>query len=114
MSCKARIIIDHYENATYVPIQAVVRIGQQPTVYVVENGQSIPKPVEIGLDNNRMIHIISGLKAGEIVDLTPPLHTSEVNESRRQPKKDNAKKTAPPAGQSKPTGQRPRGSQGAK
>lgn len=114
MSCKARIIIDHYENATYIPIQAVVRIGQQPTVYVVENGQSIPKPVEIGLDNNRMIHIISGLKAGEIVDLTPPLHTSEVNESRRQPKKDNAKKTAPPAGQGKPTGQRPRGSQGAK
>ena len=100
MSCKARIIIEEYKNATYIPVQAVVRIGDQPTVYVVEDGTSKPRPVEIGLDNNRMIHIISGLKPGETVDLTPPLDTSEVN-GRNGASRGNGKKKPSP-GDGKP------------
>jgi len=54
---------------------------EKPTVYVV-NGKALePRKVEIGLDNNRMIHILSGLGEGEIVSLTPPLESAEVDEN---------------------------------
>jgi hypothetical protein len=72
MSCVARIIVAQYEEATYVPVHAVVRIEGQPTVYVAKNDQWEKRAVELGLDNNRMIRIASGLMPGEIVWQTPP------------------------------------------
>jgi HlyD family secretion protein len=78
MSCKAEIIIATYEDVVFVPVQAVIRIGDQPTVYVVRGKKLIRHPVEIGLDNNRMVRIISGLEPGEKVSLTPPLAPAEV------------------------------------
>jgi len=73
MTCKAEIVIDQYENATYIPVQAVLRVSGKPTVYVVSNKTMEARSVEIGLDNNRMVRIISGLRPGEMVTLTPPL-----------------------------------------
>lgn len=78
MSCRAEIIVQELENVTYVPVQAVLRVGQQPTVWVVQGKQVVPRPVELGLDNNRMVHVISGLKPGEKVLLTPPLTEGAV------------------------------------
>ncbi len=78
MSCKAEIIIEQHEEATYIPIQAVLRVGGKPTVYVVKGNDLEPRPVEIGLDNNRMVRIISGLEPGEVVSLTPPLAAAAV------------------------------------
>jgi len=81
MSCLAEIIVARYDNALYIPVQAVMRVDGEPTVYVV-NGKALePRKVEIGLDNNRMIHILSGLGEGEIVSLTPPLESAEVDEN---------------------------------
>ncbi|MCK5231074.1 MAG: efflux RND transporter periplasmic adaptor subunit [Desulfobulbaceae bacterium] len=73
MSCRAEIVVEHYEEAVYVPIQAVIRIDNRPAVYVRSKGSVRPRPVETGLDNNRMVRIISGLEPGEEVLLTPPL-----------------------------------------
>ena len=84
MSCRASIIIDEYEDVVYVPVQAVVRIGKQPTVYIVRDGKTEPRKVEIGLDNNRMVHVISGLDAGEEVVLTPPLAPAETQYVKAQ------------------------------
>jgi HlyD family secretion protein len=75
MSCRAEILVDQYENATYVPVQAVVRVAGQPTVYVRTGDKFNPRTVDIGLDNSSMIHVRSGLTAGEVVSLTPPLDT---------------------------------------
>ena len=81
MSCRAEIIIAEYSDATYVPVQAVLRVGGEPTVYVW-NGRSFePHRVEVGLDNNRMVRIIGGLEAGEKVLLTPPLASAAVGEA---------------------------------
>ncbi|MBW2065130.1 MAG: efflux RND transporter periplasmic adaptor subunit [Deltaproteobacteria bacterium] len=78
MSCKAEIIVEQYEEATYVPVQAVLRIGGKPVVYVM-NGESFePREVEIGWDNNRMVRIIRGLEPGEIVSMTPPLSEASL------------------------------------
>ena len=78
MSCRAEIIIKEYDDATYVPVQAVVRVGGEPTVYVWDGKTFEPHKVEIGLDNNTMIRITEGLEAGEIVQLTPPLGAAVV------------------------------------
>ena len=78
MTCKAEIIVHHYPSAIYVPIQAVVRINGQTTAFVESGGRTNPRPVEIGLDNNRMVRIVSGLKPLEKVLLAPPLGNSVV------------------------------------
>jgi HlyD family secretion protein len=78
MSCKAEIIVAQYEDVVYVPIQAVLRVGGQPTVYVVNNGQIEERQVKIGLDNNSMVIIESGLSEGEVVLLTPPLKAATL------------------------------------
>ncbi len=84
MSCRASIVLEEYDDVLYVPVQSVVRIGNQPTVYVMDGGQPKPKPVTIGLDNNRMVHIKSGLEVGEKVLLAPPLAAAEAEQGRRK------------------------------
>ncbi|WP_429885601.1 efflux RND transporter periplasmic adaptor subunit [Geoalkalibacter halelectricus] len=76
MSCRAEILVADYDEALYVPVQAVTRIDGVPTVYVRKGGQFAPRTVDVGLDNNRMVHILDGLAVGESVLLTPPLESS--------------------------------------
>ena len=78
MSCTAEVVIDQYENATYVPVQAVMSVGGKQTVYIVKGSKLKPRQVETGLDNNIVIRIASGLEPGEIVSLSPPLEQAEV------------------------------------
>jgi len=80
MSCMAEIIIKEYDDAIYIPVQAVLRVGGKPTVYVRGGKGFEPRGVEAGLDNNRMIRIIQGLQPGEIVLLTPPLAHAAVEQ----------------------------------
>lgn len=81
MSCKAEIIVQQYENELYIPVQAVLRIAGETTVYVVNGNNTEPRTIEIGMDNNRMVRVISGLKEGELVLLTPPLKAASVDQS---------------------------------
>lgn len=78
MSCKVEIIIAQYEDEVYVPVQSVLRVGAAHVVYVVKGGAIEERNVEIGFDNNRMVRIISGLKEGESVLLTPPLKSATI------------------------------------
>jgi len=79
MSCKVEIVVAQHEDAVYVPVHAVIRVAGKPTVYVVnEDGSTEERQVEIGLDNNRMVHIVSGLSEGEVVWLAPPLKSASV------------------------------------
>lgn len=82
MSCKATILIEQYLDALAVPLQAVVGRGDESVVYVSKNGAVEPRPVITGLDNNALVHIISGVQAGEQVLLTPPLGNDQSRQSR--------------------------------
>ncbi len=82
MNCTVEIIVDQYKETLYVPVQAVIRVGGQPTVYVVDGDDMEPRDVEIGLDNNSMIRIVSGLDAGERVSLAPPLKEGAVEAAK--------------------------------
>jgi hypothetical protein len=78
MTCKAEIIVETYDDAVYVPVQAVTRVAGDAMVYVRDGKSMVPRKVEIGLDNNRMIRIVRGLEEGEIVALEPPLKPSSA------------------------------------
>jgi HlyD family secretion protein len=78
MSCKAEIIIEEYKDEIQIPVQAVLRIGDEPTVYVYSGREFRPRKLKIGLDNNSRVRIIEGLKEGEVVLLTPPLAPAAV------------------------------------
>lgn len=80
MSCRAEVIIEEYDDAIYIPVQAVLRVGGEPTVYVLGGKEFEPRGVEVGLDNNRMMRITQGLQPGEIVLLTPPLAHAAVEQ----------------------------------
>lgn len=82
MSCQAEILIEHFDKALYVPLQAVIRVAGQETLYLAKNGKFVPQPVEIGLDNNRMVQILEGVQAGDQALLTPPLADAVTTEER--------------------------------
>jgi len=100
MSCKAEIIIENHANVVYVPVQSVILVKGEPTVYVAKGKSMEQRAVEIGLDNNRWVHIKSGLEAGEHVLLAPPLSSGEVESASagartgRAPSPERAAKTA--------------------
>ena len=77
MNCEAEIIVEQHPNVLYMPVQCVVRREGQSIAFV-KNAQGEPEArvIEVGADNNRMVHIISGLKENEEVLLTPPLHAA--------------------------------------
>lgn len=121
MSCQAEIIVEQHADALYVPVQAVTRIGQTPTVYVRDDNDAFePQSIEIGLDNNSMAHVLSGLDSGQEVLLTPPLDASGVAVEGRPAPADSdteltrqrieeSKRTAATELQSHPDSQRDRG-----
>ena len=77
MSCKAEILVKKYEDVLYVPLQTIRRIHGETVAYVQQRNQIEARSVKIGLNNNRMVRIISGLEPGEEVLLIPPFRTEE-------------------------------------
>lgn len=91
MSCDVELIKESFDTALYVPVQCVVRVDGTPRVYVKDNGQWVPRIVRVGLDNNRMIHILEGVREGEEVMLAPPVKEQKENfRERPQGKKNGA------------------------
>ncbi len=98
MSCRAEIIIAHHDDALFVPMQAVLRVGGRPTVYVRDGGKGVRRSIEIGLDNGSMVHVLDGLREGEQVMLNPPLSPSTMateNEPLLEDLKQAAKENEP-------------------
>ena len=86
MSCDIELVKETYAKAVYCPIQCVVRIDGDAYVYVQDGSAWVPRKVEVGLDNNRMIHILKGVEPGEVVMTAPP-----VQEEKEEEKKDGKK-----------------------
>jgi hypothetical protein len=55
-----------------VPRQSVFLDAGKTICFVSERGTLTQRRVEIGRDNNKFAHVISGLEEGEIVLLSPP------------------------------------------
>ena len=81
MNCEVSMLIESYADVISVPLQCVLRVKGQPSVFMVENGEPVAHPVKLGLDNGRLVHILEGLKPGDRIMLTPPLAAAEVQPS---------------------------------
>ena len=94
MSCDVELVKETYDKVVYCPIQCVARIDGVPYVYVQDGSEWTPRKVATGLDNNRMIHIVKGLKPGEVVMLAPPVKEdkSEASDQKNVPGKPQAGK----------------------
>ena len=80
MSCDIELVKETYEKAVYCPIQCIVRIDGDAYVYVREGSDWVPRKVEVGLDNNRMIRILKGVKPGDVVMTAPPVKEEKEEE----------------------------------
>lgn len=94
MSCMVEIVVDEYEDAVYVPVQSVIKLKNQSTVFVKINDQVEVRSVIVGLDNNRMIHIKEGLKQGEYVLLKPPLNYQDIEDENNLQKEEPSSEIA--------------------
>lgn len=98
-TCKVEIIIAQYEDVISVPLQTVQLVRGKPTVYVVTDRGAVPRVVEVGMDNNRLVHIKSGLEEGERVLLAPPFDETEADPSGKSNGRRKARTTTTkPAG----------------
>ncbi|MEQ8764519.1 MAG: efflux RND transporter periplasmic adaptor subunit [Planctomycetota bacterium] len=91
MSCKVEILIEKLQQVLALPLYAVQRRGRVNYVLVQRpDGELEARIVEVGLNNDKLIEIQSGLEAGETVLLgrpenapVPPVPDDEENENNR-------------------------------
>lgn len=91
MNCEVSMLIESYKDVIAVPLQCVLRVKGRPSVFMLENGEPVPRPVKLGYDNGRMIHIIEGLAAGDQIMLTPPLSAAEKTQGEGEAAEEAAK-----------------------
>jgi HlyD family secretion protein len=72
MSAKVEILIAVLKDVVYVPVQSVTTIDKQQVCFVLEGEQFVAKPVQGGRYNEAFIEIVSGLKAGDRIQLNAP------------------------------------------
>lgn len=97
MSCEVELLVAQYEDAIHVPVQCVLQVGQTPTVYVVANGRPVARAVQVGLDNNRVVHVRAGLQPGDQVLMNPPLEAATTGTEPRAGLDGPADTDQPPA-----------------
>jgi HlyD family secretion protein len=70
MTASPNIIVEQRDNVLMVPNRAVRTVSRQKVVTVLFEGQQIQTPVQVGLSNDTMSEITSGLQEGDTVLLT--------------------------------------------
>ena len=73
MSGSVTIEIARLENVLTVPLQAVTSVDGLRVCLVSVGEEQVLKPVKTGVFNDQNIEIVSGLKEGDIVSLSPPV-----------------------------------------
>ena len=67
MFAQVQVIAPQKPDAILVPTRGGRPAGQQPVVFVNDNGKASQRPVQIGHIDNKSIEIVSGVAAGEQV-----------------------------------------------
>ncbi len=77
VSAQAEIVITNISNSLSVPLQAVTTYKGRQVVYAQQGASPTPVPVQVGMFNTKCIEILSGIKEGDRVLLSPPFDTQE-------------------------------------
>ncbi|ADJ42310.1 RND family efflux transporter MFP subunit [Amycolatopsis mediterranei S699] len=82
-SASVVITVAEADNALSVPAAAVQTVGSTNLVTVQENGQNVPRQVQVGLRGEATVQITSGLTEGENVVLTGTASTGATGGTGR-------------------------------
>lgn len=77
VSARAEIVVTNMHNVLTVPLQAVATRQGKQVIHVKDGDDTKAVPVEVGLYNTKLIQIVSGLKEGDRISLSPPLDSQE-------------------------------------
>lgn len=72
MTCSVEILVDTLEDVVHVPVQCVYLDGGKPVCFVADGDGAERREVEVGQDDGKWVHIVSGIQEGEIVLMSPP------------------------------------------
>lgn len=67
---EVELVLNRIDNALLIPTQAIIPVMEGKKAYVSRNGKAEEVLVETGIRNDSMVHITSGLKAGDTVITT--------------------------------------------
>jgi multidrug efflux pump subunit AcrA (membrane-fusion protein) len=70
MTASAQIVTAEAKGVIGVPRSAISEVDGVSMVMVVEDGKRVERVVTVGLRGNEMTEITSGLKAGDVVEVT--------------------------------------------
>jgi hypothetical protein len=71
MTAVCEIHVDRLRDVLSVPVQAVVQMDKETWCYVDDAGRVERRPVELGRSNDKFVHLVKGVEAGERVVLNP-------------------------------------------
>lgn len=71
LTAKVEIDAAFKPSVLQVPVESVVEMGSKYFVFVREGDDVVEREVELGLSNNRVLEVVSGLETGEQVVLQP-------------------------------------------
>lgn len=67
MTAKAELNTEQRKNTVLIPLNSVLSENEGKYVFIVENKKAIKRPVNIGITNDDMVEIISGVEEGELI-----------------------------------------------
>lgn len=82
MTTQAQITIAQRDNVLVVPTTVIKRRGKNNYVLVLENGNSVEKPIKIGLSDSKNTEVLDGLNEGEQVIVTQRADGEQISSSR--------------------------------
>lgn len=91
MTATAEILLDRLEDVVQVPLEAIVRDGEQDVVVVVEpDGMARVVPVTLGLRNDQAAEVKEGLTGDETLAVLPASLTPQQYVAMMQAAQDRA------------------------
>lgn len=73
MNGNVSISVADYSDVIAVPAKAVTTLNGQRVVYRKSGSKWEATPVEIGMYSGERLHVVSGLNAGDVISLEPPI-----------------------------------------
>jgi RND family efflux transporter MFP subunit len=94
MSAQVEILVEELDNVLSVPVQAILQFKGKDYVFIKEGEGFRRESIDLGISNDQHVEVKKGLKAGDLVAMTPNtlLSEDERREAYSVAAKDAAKK----------------------
>jgi HlyD family secretion protein len=96
MTAVAEINVDRLQDVLAVPVQAIVQVDQETWCYANRNGALQKTFLELGRNNDKFVHVASGLETGDQVVLNPMTLYQQESGGNSGISPDNGAEKGPP------------------